>query len=219
MLASSFIYSILIILAWSQYVLGGLLPTRVSRIFPSRIIPKGHLVEERQAAVPVATTQPQNISNTNGAETHKTPAGNQTGPAPGFLKPPTDINADQVDCHDLTTGRSNKCWKELDLSSWVENWLETHWCHNQEGFSECFLRQNGFPALDCSAVKLDSCSPPQSDSVNSRPEQFYVAYNIYGKSKLLEKDRGLVILTVFSYQPIFRLLVDGSGQLCFGRSK
>lgn len=100
------------------------------------------------------------------------------GSEPGFI-PHLSITREEVNCSDLSTGRDNKCWNELQLTTWVENWIVGHTCYQDEGFSSCFLRQVGYPELDCTGIKLATCTPPASkDGGDTRI--FYVAYNIYG---------------------------------------
>ncbi|KAI4159470.1 MAG: hypothetical protein LQ342_006549 [Letrouitia transgressa] len=143
----------------------------------------GAVLVKRQGGVPVPTSQPQNenLTSTEGA-TPINSSVNQTinGPAPGFIPPEVNPDEDQVDCHDTATGPATKCWDELNLTSWVQDWLDSHYCHEHEGFSDCFLRQNGFQGMDCSGVKLDTCTVPQNQEVASKhPEQWYVAYTIF----------------------------------------
>ena len=89
--------------------------------------------------------------------------------------------SDEVNCTDITTGRDNKCWEELQLTKWVENWVNMNPCYTDEPFASCFLRKEGFPGLDCTGVKIDTCTAPQGDNLLKEPEIFYVAYNIYGE--------------------------------------
>ncbi|KAL8991166.1 MAG: hypothetical protein Q9169_007931, partial [Polycauliona sp. 2 TL-2023] len=84
----------------------------------------------------------------------------------------------EVDCHNLTTGRDNKCWEELQLTQWVHGWIEGHTCYENEGFSSCFLRQVGWPELDCTGIKIPACTPPPVKP-DQDPYVWYVAYNIY----------------------------------------
>lgn len=108
--------------------------------------------------------------------------GNGTEPNPGVITNPaaTPVSA-EVNCTDVTTGRDNKCWAELDLTRWVEDWVDTNACYKDEAFASCFLRKEGFPGLDCTGIKIDTCTSPQGDNVLKEPEVFYVAYNIYGR--------------------------------------
>lgn len=119
--------------------------------------------------------QTQNATSTAGE-------GNGTDPDPGVITNPaaTPIS-DEVNCTDVTTGRDNKCWGELKLTKWVEDWVDTNACYTSEGFASCFLRKEGFPGLDCTGIKIDTCTSPQGDNVLKEPEVFYVAYNIYGE--------------------------------------
>ncbi|KAL8702453.1 MAG: hypothetical protein Q9201_004377 [Fulgogasparrea decipioides] len=102
---------------------------------------------------------------------------NGTTPQPGFI-PNLSITREQVNCLDLATGRDNKCWNELQLTTWVENWIVGHTCYESEGFSSCFLRQVGYPELDCTGIKLATCTPPPLKP-DQDPRVFYVAFNIY----------------------------------------
>ena len=119
--------------------------------------------------------QTQNVTSTAGE-------GNGTDPDPGVITNPaaTPIT-DEVNCTDVTTGRDNKCWAELKLTQWVEDWVDTNACYTGEAFASCFLRREGFPGLDCTGIKIDTCTSPQGDNVLKEPEVFYVAYNIYGR--------------------------------------
>ena len=119
--------------------------------------------------------QTQNATSTAGE-------GNGTDPEPGVItNPAATPMTNVVNCTDVTTGRDNKCWEELKLTKWVEDWVDTNACYAGEAFASCFLRKEGFPGLDCTGVKIDACTAPQGDNVLKQPEVFYVAYNIYGK--------------------------------------
>ena len=115
--------------------------------------------------------QPQNITDTTGS--------NGTHTDPGVI-----INSNTTlpvtDCRNLYTGRDNKCWAELELTDWTKNWIAAHPCYPDESFARCFLRKEGFFGLDCTGLKLAACTAPQASDLASRPEAFYVAYNIYG---------------------------------------
>lgn len=102
-----------------------------------------------------------------------------TANSPGFITQPGDVDDDQVVCTNLTTGRANKCWDELNLTQWVINWASDNKCYESEGFSTCFLRLNGFWGIDCSQIAPNACVPPQNPNLATQPEVFYVAYNIY----------------------------------------
>ena len=119
--------------------------------------------------------QTQNATSTAGTE-------NGTDPDPGVITNPavTPIS-EEVNCTDPTTGRDNKCWEELKLTAWLEDWVNSNACYEDEAFASCFLRKEGFPGLDCTGIKLDACTAPQGENVLKEPEVFYVAYNIYGK--------------------------------------
>ena len=127
--------------------------------------------------VPAPGNQTQNTTSTAGA-------GNGTDPDPGVIMNSAVTTAtDEVDCKNITTGRDNKCWSELKLTQWVEDWVDANTCHTEEPFASCFLRVEGFPGLDCTGIKLSACTSPQGDNLLKEPEVFYVAYNIYGKPK------------------------------------
>ncbi len=150
---------------------------------PSQVLSASqHLEHKRQPStpqeqwgisVPVPGEQSQNSTGTAGA-------GDGAPNEPGMItnSPATD---DAVDCRNLTTGRDNKCWDELKLTMWVEDWVDTNKCHADEPFASCFLRKEGFPGLDCTGIKISACTAPQGDNLLKQPEVFYVAYNIYGK--------------------------------------
>ena len=122
--------------------------------------------------VPVVGQQTQNITST--ADT-----GTSSNPQPGLVTNPSDTS-NEVDCKNITTGRDNKCWAELGLSNWVNEWVADNACHTDEPFASCFLRTEGFPGLDCTGIKPSACTSPQGDNLLKEPEVFYVAYNIYG---------------------------------------
>ena len=113
--------------------------------------------------------------------TDTTIAGNGTSNAPGMVTNAAAVNS-EVNCTDLTTGRDNKCWGELDLTRWLEDWVDQNTCFADEPFASCFLRKEGFPGLDCTGIKISACTSPQGDDLMRKPEIFYVAYNIYGKT-------------------------------------
>ena len=136
-----------------------------------------------------ATVQEQgdiNAVSTPGQQTQNTTStageGNGTDPDPGVItnSVATPIS-DEVNCTDVTTGRDNKCWGQLKLTEWVEDWVDTNTCYTDEAFASCFLRKEGFPGLDCTGIKIDTCTSPQGDTVLTEPAVFYVAYNIYGR--------------------------------------
>ena len=121
------------------------------------------------AGIPSPTTQPQNITNTGEI--------NSTDPAPGAVTN-SNYSSSDVNCSDLTTGRDNKCWNELNLTQFVNNWTERNKCRYGEAFASCFLRIEGFPGLDCTGIKISTCtSPPLLPGTD--PRIWYVAYNIY----------------------------------------
>ena len=123
-------------------------------------------------------SQTQNTSSTDGS-TGGTGNGT-TANSPGFISQPGIVYDDEVVCTNLSTGRANRCWDELQLTQWVINWTNNNKCHETEGFSTCFLRLNGFWGLDCSQIAPNACVPPQDPNLVTKPEVFYVAYNIYG---------------------------------------
>lgn len=119
------------------------------------------------ADIPTATPQSQEITL------------NRDGEGQPGVVPNMQITNEDVDCLNLTTGRDNKCWEELQLTTWVHDWIEGHTCYETEGFSSCFLRQVGWPELDCTGIKIPSCTPPPVKP-NQDARVWYVAYNIYG---------------------------------------
>ncbi|KAI4265719.1 MAG: hypothetical protein L6R38_009223, partial [Xanthoria sp. 2 TBL-2021] len=123
------------------------------------------------ANIPTASQQSQDITL------------NREGQGQVGVVPNMQITNEKVDCLNLTTGRDNKCWEELQLTTWVHNWIEGHTCYESEGFSSCFLRQVGWPELDCTGIKIPACTPPPVKP-NQDPYVWYVAYNIYGMSSI-----------------------------------
>ena len=127
-----------------------------------------------------------------------------SGDVPFVVGPGTNPNDELVNCLDVSTGRSNRCWAQLNLTGYVKDWLNNHHCYEGEGFSTCYLRQNNFVERDCSAVSLSSCTSTSYDQAGSDPRKFYVAYNIYGKHEI----RALwQVLKIDSYQSILHRLV------------
>lgn len=125
--------------------------------------------------VPAPGQQTQNTTSTEGA-------GNGTDPEPGVItNTPTTTATNEIDCKNITTGRGNKCWSQLNLTKWVEDWVDYNACHSEEPFASYFLMLEGFPGLDCTGVKISACTSPQGDHLLKEPEVFYVAYNIYGE--------------------------------------
>lgn len=152
-----------------------------------------------QSQVPAPGRQVQNPTGTQGA-------GNGTGPAPGFIMNPPTTSSD-TNCSDLRTGRDNKCWAELNLTEWVHEWVAVNPRRQNEAFATCFLRLEGFFGLDCTGIKPDACTAPQSDNLATQPQVAYVAYNIYGSPDFLL--RRFAANTVFpSDQPILSLVVQ-----------
>ena len=123
-------------------------------------------------SVPAPGSQSQDPSITSG-----------TSSEPGLVANSPATNQG-VNCSDLRTGRDNKCWEELQLTQWVEDWVDGHICYADEAFASCFLRIEGFPGLDCTGIKISACTAPQGDNLMHEPEVFYVAYNIYGEPNL-----------------------------------
>lgn len=176
----------------SYYTLVGLAFHRISIAEPLLSdlgVANGDLIERQSgddagnslgnaAGIPGQASQTQNTTATEGS-TGGTGNGT-TANSPGFISQPGDVDDDQVVCTNLTTGRANKCWDELNLTQWVINWANDNKCYESEGFSTCFLRLNGFWGLDCSQIAPNACVPPQNPDLATRPEVFYVAYNIYG---------------------------------------
>ena len=125
--------------------------------------------------IPLPTIQPQNLTTVQNNTL------NNTSHQPsGYVGVGSD-QTQQVNCTILSTGLSSDCWKDLDLTNWLNNWTSTHLCYPNEGFSTCFLRQNYFPGYDCSGIAANRCVPPQAfpwQDVYS----FYVSYNIYCES-------------------------------------
>ncbi|KAI9842485.1 MAG: hypothetical protein M1838_003100 [Thelocarpon superellum] len=83
-----------------------------------------------------------------------------------------------VNCHDVSTGVDAGCWAQLNMSSWVLDWYNSHTCHPTEPFSTCFLRLNHAPDVDCTVINSQSCGATISDNIDN-PQVFYVLHNIY----------------------------------------
>lgn len=108
----------------------------------------------------------------------------------GVLPVPEQSGADSIaNCLDpFGTTLAKKCWTELNLTNFVQEWVSIHPCDPTEGamFGKCFLNQVGFVTTDCSYIGLNSCIPPTSLSEKlpdpvTKVKAFYVAYNIHGK--------------------------------------
>ena len=164
---------------------------------PSQALRGQHLERKRQLylpgqqsdvsaiSVPVPGEQSQNSTSTAGTE-------DGTPIEPGMITNSPSTN-DEVDCRNLTTGRDNICWEELKLTIWLEDWVDRNLCHTDEPFASCFLRKEGFPGLDCTGIKISACTAPQGDDLLTKPEVFYVAYNIYGKLSHSPSDASEVV--------------------------
>ena len=139
--------------------------------------------QSTSGVVPAQPHQTNGLTNSTTAGTSGAAGNNPNGTVPGFI-PNTagGTNSQYVNCSDVTTGRANKCWAELNLTQYVQDWRSSAVCFQGEGFSSCYLRQNGFPGLDCHTISGAACTAPQSDAAIDDPKRFYVAYNIYGQS-------------------------------------
>ena len=161
----------------SLVVLHGRSPRGASSEPSHRLKRQPSTTQEQLEILPNLATpgqQTQGITNTSGA-------GNGTDSSPGdFTNSSPAVLSDGIDCDNITTGRDNKCWAQLNLTQWVQEWLEDNTCHPNEPFASCFLRLEGFPGLDCTGIKISACTPPQGDNMLKKPQVFYVAYNIYG---------------------------------------
>lgn len=102
-----------------------------------------------------------------------------------------------VNCEVVTTGLSPSCWNELNMNSWMRNWLAstssnatgtgTAQCQPQELWSTCFLRLSlGFTGRNCSTIDTNgensTCVMPTLGDPPHDPRMFYGVWNIYGKS-------------------------------------
>ena len=172
-----------------------------TRPFDPEAVPRIVAKDAANTQVPIPASQPQNATSTD------------TASSPGYVQNPgQDLPDDLVNCRDLKTGRSNKCWNELHLTDWVTNWMNENPCYQDEAFASCFLRLEGFYGLDCTGIKVSSCTSPQGIIVGTAPEVFYVAYNIYGTSNNVRPLEAAVTKPSNSHQPIFSLLVYCSHQ-------
>ena len=134
--------------------------------------------------------QTQSITSTSGAV-------NSTDPSPGVITNSSlVVSSVGINCDNITTGRDNKCWAQLNLTQWVQEWLEDNTCHLNEPFASCFLRLEGFPGLDCTGIKISACTAPQGDNMLKKPQVFYVAYNIYGSfcTPILEDPCDMIVI-------------------------
>ena len=144
---------------------------------------KSHRSKRQRSALPnqieilpnlsVSSQEASNVTSTAGTA-------NSAVPAPEVFSASSKVIADGIDCNNITTGRNNKCWAHLNLTQWVQGWLNANICHLNEPFASCFLRLEGFPGLDCTGIKISACTAPQGDTMLKEPQVFYVAYNIYG---------------------------------------
>ncbi|KAL8731022.1 MAG: hypothetical protein Q9166_003673 [cf. Caloplaca sp. 2 TL-2023] len=210
------IYFCFITHVFNAVALPNSLPSQYARALPSRDVNKyteesSHVIARMDPAanaviaadIPTATQQSQDITlNTNGQ--------NQPGVIPNL-----NITREEVDCLNLTSGRDNKCWEELQLTTWVKNWIVGHTCYNDEGFSSCFLRQVGWPELDCTGIKIPACIPPPVQE-NQDPRVWYVAYNIYGKSisqELIQLSYSQILQAINQYFGSWYMAVGGAANL------
>ena len=142
------------------------------------VFAKGNLVERQSGDDAVNSlgdaagvgSQPSQTQNTTSTEGSTGGTGNgTTANSPGFISQPGDVDDSQVVCTNLSTGRANKCWAELELTQWVIDWANNNKCYQYEGFSSCFLRLNGFWGIDCSQIAPNACVPPQDRTYISEP--------------------------------------------------
>ena len=153
--------------------------------WPTDLLHKDPLPRQKRQPATVQEQGSINVVSKPGQQTQNATStagkGNGTDPDPGVItNPDATPLSEEVSCTDPTTGRDNKCWEELKLTEWVENWVDSNRCYQGEAFASCFLRKEGFPGLDCTGIKIDACTAPQGENVLKEPEVFYVAYNIYG---------------------------------------
>ena len=157
------------------------------------------------ADIPTATQQSQDITGTDGM--------NGTHPDPGVI-PNLSITREAVNCSDPSTGRDNKCWQELQLTTWLENWIVGSTCYQDEPFVSCFLRQVGYPELDCTGIKLATCTPPPF-SAGMDPRAFYVAYNFYGMFTVVDDHPEPRLTLRLSCQPVLWVMVQCRRWRCY----
>lgn len=96
-----------------------------------------------------------------------------------------------VNCSDPSTGMANRCWEELKLDDYISNFSKNHTCLRGEDFAACFLRNEGFPGMDCSVISRSGCGKTMWSSSGSESsvfsnyfptvEGYYVANNIFSE--------------------------------------
>ena len=163
--------------------------------FLSDLVEKFGSLWKRQTTAASSSPGDVSVANGQGAANNLTgsvttnssgAAGNNTsGTVPGLIGNEGNPNSRFINCSDLSTGRANKCWEELNLTQYVRDWLKNSVCAAGEGFASCYLRQNKLYAHDCSHISVSSCPAPESDALSEDPRAFYVAYNIYCELNLL----------------------------------
>ena len=85
-------------------------------------------------------------------------------------------------CYDLTGGIQARCWRTLNVTEYIQTWSSNSVCSAVEGFANCFLRQNGFPAFDCEVIGTGAACPAiEMNVTESDPRVVYVANSIQSK--------------------------------------
>ncbi|KAI9813682.1 MAG: hypothetical protein M1832_006110 [Thelocarpon impressellum] len=107
-------------------------------------------------------------------------SGNATVSGATLSRPGSLLSAAGIDCKDPRTGLDPTCWKLLNLTAYVKDWMRvngTKKCLGNVPFATCFQRSLNVVGQDCTGIKLGTCTPPVNEY---SPEDYYVLYNIYG---------------------------------------
>ena len=112
----------------------------------------------------------------------------------------SSLQPDTVDCETVTTGLSSSCWDQLNVNTWMQNWMVTTspnatngaaaQCKDNELWSTCFLRLGlEVTGRDCFKIGTNggnsTCPMPRLGYPPHDPHMFYGVWNIYGTYLLL----------------------------------
>ena len=103
---------------------------------------------------------------------------------------------------------SNECFSSVDLGSYVQGWLQSNTCQAGEGFSTCYLRQNGLSGSDCTKIADNLCPSSRAPHGITLPIVYTIA-NIQGESRFADPGRPFTscLMSHTRHQRIFHRLV------------